>query len=77
MTADMQTALAALRANREACTDTHADGTQWAAVLIDNAKPATWSRHKFAGVLSALEKVGLYRPECGEFEDECGNVRLA
>jgi len=78
MTADMTAALAALRANCEGCTETRADGSQWAAVYLDNAKPAEWSRHKFAGVLSALQKVGAYRPNTDpDFADVFGDVKLA
>jgi hypothetical protein len=77
MTADMQTALAALRAHHECCIVTRADGSQWAAVYLDNAKPREWGGHKWAGVLSALDKAGVYRRnDDPDFSDIFGDVKL-
>lgn len=32
----------------------------WTSVYLDNAKPENITSHQFAGVLSSLEKKGLY-----------------
>lgn len=37
----------------------------WGSVYLDNAKPKEMSRRSYAGVLSALEKAGLYMPNTG------------
>ena len=65
--------LASLRKNVERW-ETHADGSKWGCVYLDNAIPDGMSFHAFAGYLSALKKQGLYRPED---DDGCfGLVRL-
>ena len=69
MTKDMQTALEALRISPESSFTRKADGTKWASVYLDNAIPAGWSGHKWAGVLGALEKAGYYSQLDGHFGD--------
>lgn len=61
--------LAALRAHVEAFEDTT---ELWGSVYIDNAKPENMPARSFAGVLSALERKGLYRPQG---DDAFGYVR--
>jgi hypothetical protein len=61
-----------LRANSESIR-TGADGTVWGMVYLDNAIPAKWSRHKFAGHLSYLKANGLYRPTS---DSHFGEVKL-
>jgi hypothetical protein len=38
------------------------DGDGWWTVYLDNARPSGMAPRSFAGHLSALESVGLYRP---------------
>lgn len=35
----------------------------WGTVYLDNAIPTGMNAYQFAGYLSALERVGLYRPD--------------
>lgn len=39
------------------------DGTEWVSVQLDTLRPPEMNAHAFAGYLSALEAVGLYRTE--------------
>lgn len=41
------------------------EGDGW--VYLPNAKPESITKHQFAGVLSSLEKKGLYKPHDGFF----------
>lgn len=49
--------LSSLRSNCESTT-VEADGTRWGSVYLPNCGKG----HSFAGLLSALEAAGLYRP---------------
>lgn len=57
--------LTALEAEILASLRDHDEGD--GCVYLDNAKPDTITKHQFAGVLSSLEKKGLYRPHDGFF----------
>lgn len=75
MTTDMQIALAALRKAASGYEEVKEDGSAvWKEVYLDNAKPEEWSRKKWAGVLSALEKAGVYERVDGLY---FGDVKLA
>lgn len=64
MTQDMQTAHKSLRDNAEVWTADE-NGIKWGEVYLDNAKPKGWAPRKWAAVLGALKKAGLYR----DFDD--------
>lgn len=60
MTPTMKQAYDALVANAEGSGVTTTGGYIFRDVYLDNAKPKEWSGRKWAGALSALEKVGAY-----------------
>jgi len=47
--------------NVEGCCVTRDDGTMWMSVYLDNACPNDMSHHAFAGYLSQLTALGLYK----------------
>jgi len=62
-----------LLANQEGVTSTRQDGSRWASVYLDNARPDNVTPRQFAGYLRALEGAGLYRSQEDNF---FGDVRL-
>jgi hypothetical protein len=49
------------------------DGVRWGMVYLDNARPSSMSRRKFAGYLSALKAAELYVPT---YDKNFGEVRM-
>jgi hypothetical protein len=49
----------------------------WGAVYLDNARSHDMSRHVWAGLLSALEGAGFYRPAEHDHRGYWGYVKLA
>lgn len=49
----------------------------WGAVYLDNARSPDMSRHVWAGLLSALEGAGLYKPAEHEYRGYWGYVKIA
>lgn len=75
-TPDMLTAHAALVRHVEGTETSTNTGITWGSVYLDNAKPHDWTPRKWAGVLSALERVGAYIDEDGTFKGDFGRVRM-
>lgn len=69
----MHELLELLRNAADSGTDTHADGSQWACVYLPNVAHYYDNGRRFAGLLSALEQAGLYRPSV---VDSWGSVKL-
>lgn len=64
LTTDEITAYTRLQIAQEGISVEDSSG-KWATVYLDNAKPATWTGKKWAGVLSSLSKKGVYREDDG------------
>lgn len=76
MTDDMKTALAALLDDVESVVIEH-DGAKWGTVYLDNARPKDWNARKWAGILGALTKAGLYKDfDDRQFKGIFGEVKM-
>ncbi len=76
MTPDMKIAFDRLSSKVES-TDHSANGDVWGNVYLENAIPSGWDGRKWAGVLSALSKAGLYKDEDGTFKGDFGRVKIS
>jgi hypothetical protein len=66
--------LALLRKYNEGESSRTPDGAVFATIYLDNARPEGMSAPAFAGHLSALKALGLYK---GYGDDAFGEVKLA
>lgn len=59
--------------------ESESESNGWGSVYLDNAIPRGMTRRTFAGVLSALEKDGLYKPvrNGGDHDGIFGKVKMA
>lgn len=73
MTNQTETVLVALRACREN-VERRNDGSVWADIYLDNARPDGMSIYTFRACLSELSKLGLYEVMDGK---HFGLVKLA
>lgn len=76
LTPNMQIAFDALCGAVESTTE-HPNGDVWGCAYLSNARPKDWPRRKWAAVLGALKKAGLYRDiDLDDFKGDFGDVKL-